>query len=279
MLLGFSTWAMPELPIDTAVSHLSSIGFDAIEIAVLPRFSTALEKMDSFERKRIPRLLDDYKLKLSAVSAYLSLMEPDAEKFSQNLSYVQRAIELASEWFSEEQQPIVITGFGGAPGDLETQQDQLVERLNALGAQAEKRGVIVALEHHVGNAVETPDQVVAVMEQVESPAIRINFDISHFNVMGIPIEEAVAKVVPHAVHTHVKDESGTAPDHQYLIPGEGEFDYVRYLKAMQAHGYGGTVSVEISVMVQKRPDYDPIESARRSYEVVSQAFEEAGIER
>ena len=279
MYLGFSTWGMPALPIDPVVAHLAAVGFDAIEICVLPRFATALDQLDSAERKRIPQLLRDHHLKLSAINAYVDLMEPDATKFAENVAYVQRASDLAAEWIQDGRQPVVVSGFGGRPGELATRQDELVERINKLGEYAQARGVVVALEHHVGNAVETPDQVVSIMQQVTSPGVRINFDISHFNVVGIPIEESVDKIIPYAVHTHIKDESGRAPNHQYLIPGEGSFDYVRYLKAMQAHGYTGAISTEISVMVQRRPNYDALATATRSYEVVSQAFVEAGIAR
>jgi sugar phosphate isomerase/epimerase len=279
MYLGFSTWAMPALPIDPVVAHLAALGFDAIEICVLPRFSTALDQLDRAERQRIPQLLRDHNLKLSSVSSYVSMMEQAPDKFAENFAYVQRTIDLAAAWFQDGRQPVVVSGFGGQPGELATLQDQLVERLNQLGDYAQARGVVVALEHHVGNAVETPDQTVAIMQQVSSPAIRINFDISHFNVVGIPIEESVDKIIPYAVHTHIKDESGRAPNHQYLIPGEGEFDYVRYLKAMHAHGYTGAISTEISTMVQRRPTYDALATATRSYDVVSRAFVEAGIER
>jgi len=279
MQLGYSTWGMPNVPIDVSVSQLATLGFDAIEITVLPRFTTALANLDSRERQRIRRLIQDHNLALSAVGAYLDLMAQDAVQFADNFAYVQGAIDLAVDWAQGDRLPVVISGFGGQPGDLATQQAQLVDRLNTLGEYAETRGVTVALEHHVGAALETPDQVVAVMEQVISPAIRVNFDISHFNVMGIAIEESVAKMMPYTVHTHVKDESGRYPTHQYLIPGEGEFDYVRYLKAMQAHGYTGFVSTEISMMVQRRPDYDPIATATRSYQVLSQAFADAEIDR
>ena len=97
--------------------------------------------------------------------------------------------------------------------------------------------------------------------------------------MGIDIETSVAALAPATVHTHVKDERGTAPDFEFLIPGEGDFDYVAYLKAMQAHGYTGFISAEISVMVQRRPDYDPIQAAARTYEVLNAAFAAAGISR
>ncbi len=279
MQLGYSTWGMPTVPIDVSLKHIATLGFDAIEITVLPNFTTAVAKLDSGERKRIAQLLRDHKLALSAVGSYLNLMEQDPAQFAQNLAYVQSAIDLAVDWTRDGQQPVVISGFGGQPGDLATQQDQLVERLNRLGEYAQARGVTMALEHHVGAAVETPDQTVAIMQQVASPAIRLNFDISHFNAVGVPIEESVAKMMPYTVHTHVKDERGRYPNHEYLIPGEGEFDYVRYLKAMCAHGYTGFVSTEISLMVQRRPHYDPLATATQSYKVLSRAFAEAGIER
>ena len=279
MKLGFSTWAMPNLPIDTAVTHLATLGFDAIEIGVLPRFSTSIDKMNGAERQRIPHLLRDHNLTLSAVSAYLPMMEQEPTRFADHVAWIERAINLAAEWAQEGQQPVVVSGFGGRPGELDGLLEQLVARLDTLGSIAEAHGVILALEHHVGNAVETPEQVVAIMERVSSPAIKINFDISHFNVMGIPIGESVTAMLPYAAHTHVKDERGRAPNHEYLVPGEGDFDYVRYLRAMDAGGYDGVISTEISVMVQQRPGYDALAVASQSYRVLSGAFEAAGVAR
>ena len=279
MQLGYSTWGMPTVPVDTALQHLAELGFDAVELTVLPRYTTTVANLDSSERLRIADLLTTHRLTLSAVGSYLNLMEQNADAFAQNLAYVQRAIQLAVDWAQNGKPPVVISGFGGRLGDLATQQDQLVERLNHLGDYAQAKGIIVALEHHVGATVETPDQTVAIMQQVASPAIRVNFDISHFNVVGVPIEESVEKMMPYTVHTHVKDERGRYPNYEYLIPGEGEFDYIRYLKALDAHHYTGCVSTEISVMVQRRPHYDPLATATQSYQILSHAFAKAGIER
>jgi sugar phosphate isomerase/epimerase len=278
MKLGYTTWGMPTVPIDVIVPHLSTLGFDAVEICVLPRFRTALATLDRSERRRVADLLQRYNLTLSAVNYYVSLMAEDAAIYAHNLSQIKGAIDLAVEW-TQQGAPIVVSGIGGKPGDLATQQGQLVDRLNELGSYAESRGVTVALEHHVGAAAETPEQTIGLISQVESPAIRINFDISHFNVMGIPIEESVTKMIPYAAHTHIKDERGRAPHHAYLIPGEGDFDYVTYLNCMAAAGYTGAISVEISTMVQKRAGYDPLAVAARSYAVVAQAFNETGVNR
>jgi sugar phosphate isomerase/epimerase len=109
--------------------------------------------------------------------------------------------------------------------------------------------------------------------------LTIHFDISHFNVQGMDMETVIAQLAPRSHHTHVKDERGIAPDHEFLIPGEGEMDYPRYLRAMDRAGYDGHIVVEISIMVQRRPNYDALAAATQSYRVLSAAFEEAGIRR
>ncbi|HUX87290.1 MAG TPA: hypothetical protein VMW65_09835, partial [Chloroflexota bacterium] len=109
--------------------------------------------------------------------------------------------------------------------------------------------------------------------------LKVYFDISHFNVQGIPIEESVAALAPVSAATHVKDERGIVPNFEFLIPGEGEFDYVRYLKAMHKAGWTKDITVEISLMVQRRANYDPWAAARQSYAILNGAFVEAGIPR
>ncbi len=279
MQLGYSMWGMPDVPVDTALAHLAGLGYDAVEIVVLPRYSTALEKMDAAERRRISGLLATHGLTLSALNYYTALLEPDAAVFAGHLVAIKETIDLAVAWTQGDEPPVVISGIGGSPGELPARLPELLDRAGAIGDYAAGRGVVVALEPHIGAAIETPDAMAAVIQQIDSPSIRVNFDISHFNVLGIPIEESVAKMLPYTAHTHVKDERGRAPTYEYLIPGEGEFDYVAYLTAMQRGGYRGVVSVEISFMVQRRAGYDPLETATTSYAVVAEAFDKAGIKR
>lgn len=137
---------------------------------------------------------------------------------------------------------------------------------------------MVGIEPHVGSALHRPEDVLWLVDQVGSPALTVHFDISHFNVQGIDMAESIALLAPHSLHTHIKDERGLAPDHEFLIPGEGEMDYPLYLSLMKDTGYDGHIVVEISVMVQARPDFDALAAATRSYDVLSQAFSDAGLE-
>ena len=163
--------------------------------------------------------------------------------------------------------------------DWDDVKDILLDRTRELVDYASMKGVIIAMEPHIFEPLDSPDKVLWLIEKVGSPFFKINFDISHFDVLGLSIEETVPLLVPHSAHTHVKDQKGRLPNHEFLIPGEGEFDYVSYLKAVQSAGYDGFVTVEVSVMVQRRPDYDPFAAAELSYKTLSQAFEKAGIER
>ena len=175
--------------------------------------------------------------------------------------------------------PAVNTTPGSRPEEWDTIRDLLVERTQELVEYAQSRSVTIAMEPHVGAAIDTPEKVLQLLELVDSPFLKVNFDISHFDIVGFTIEDTVAALAPHTAHTHVKDQRGRVPNYEFLIPGEGNFDYVSYLKAMQAHGYDGFITVEVSVMVQHRPDYDPFAAATLSYETLSHAFIEAGIPR
>ena len=55
MKLSYSTWGMPQVPIDVAVAHCAHLGFDGLEMTVIPGWTT-----DAAPQRRGPlaRVLD-----------------------------------------------------------------------------------------------------------------------------------------------------------------------------------------------------------------------------
>ena len=153
------------------------------------------------------------------------------------------------------------------------------ERFGELARMAEATGARVALEPHVAAVVSRVERALYVLDEVGHDALGLNLDISHFAVQGVPTADAVRALAPRAFVSEVKDQRGIEPDFDFLIPGEGDFDYVEFLREMDAAGYDGSVSVEVSVFRQRIDGYDPYEAAVTSYAVLAQAFSEAGIER
>jgi sugar phosphate isomerase/epimerase len=279
MKIGYCTWGMPTVPADTFVPFLAQLGYDGIELTVIPGYTTELSVLDAAERRRIARMLSDHHLELPAIAAQTSLVERDPDTSARHWARLTAAVDLAVDWALDGTPPAVDTTVGGTPEQWDELKPLLVERMDALVRYGEQRGVVIAAEPHVGSMLDTPSRVLELLQAISSPYLKLNFDISHFNVMGVPIAESVAALAPHTVHTHVKDERGVVPNYEFLIPGEGEFDYVAYLQAMRAHGYESYITAEVSIMVQRRPNYDPLAAAEQTYRTLARAFEQAGIAR
>lgn len=279
MRLGYTTWSMQTIAAEDAIPLLRGIGFDAIEITVVPGWRDELDALEPARRQRIKQLLTEHDLALPALAGHRSMLATDPAEHAENWRRLTGAIDLAVEWATDEGPPAIDTTAGGKAGQWDQLKDLMVERLGKLADYAAGRGVTIAIEPHVSSALDTPERVLWLLSAVGRENLRITFDISHFNVQGIPIETSVGQLAAVSAFCHVKDEKGIAPNFEFLIPGEGEFDYVRFLRAMDRNGYRGDVQVEISLMVQRRPDFDPVAAARQSYEVVAAAFEVAGVPR
>jgi sugar phosphate isomerase/epimerase len=108
-----------------------------------------------------------------------------------------------------------------------------VECLKECIAHAAERGVVVALENH-GGITGTADQVLRLVERLQSPWFGLNLDFGNFHVD--PYAE-FARCAPHAVTTHAKRTMrGPA--------GPERVDYGRVAKIMREAGYAGYLSVE-----------------------------------
>lgn len=274
MKLGYSTWGMPKVPIDEALAGIARMGYRGVEITVIPGYTTALENLDPAERRRIQGILQDLGLDLPAIAAHRSMLAAEPEVHAANMAHLKGAVELAVDW-AGDRPPALNTTSGGRRDEWEDARERLVDRMGELVEHAARYGVTVAIEPHVGATLDSPEKTLWLLKRIGSPFLKVNFDFSHFEAVGLPMAETVAALGPHSAHTHVKDTRGHHPNHEFLIPGESDFDYAAFLRALRAAGYDGYITVEVSVMVQRRPDYDPFAAAELGYRTLSAAFAEA----
>jgi sugar phosphate isomerase/epimerase len=268
MKLAFSAWAMREAPVDTQIEIVRRAGYVGICLVSGAGFSLDALRTDAAERRRIRGLLDDAQLSLTAVAGHANLLEPDADLRAANVARIKATLDLAADLAGTDPPPPVVSMGYGSPDHYVVERHVLAERFGELAGYAARGGGCVALEAHVGQALDLPEKVAWLMRTVDSPQFRFNLDNSHFEVMGCEMDDYLPLLVPYSVHTDLKDQRGRYPEHAFLVPGEGDFDYARYLRAMDAAGYSGFVTVEISVMVQQRPGYDPAEVAQRSFDTL-----------
>ena len=123
-------------------------------------------------------------------------------------------VDLAVELAQKDELPAVNTTPGGKSEEWEIKKDFLAERVGELVDYGASQGVTIAMEPHIGAIIDTPEKVLELLKIVNSPYLKVNFDISHFEIIGMPTEETVSALVPVSAHTHVKDQRGIA--HQIL---------------------------------------------------------------
>jgi len=275
--LGFSLYGMKGLSLADALRECAEIGYDGVELALMPGYSAEPKSLSAARRREVRDLLASLELALPAMMDNFHPVVEDAEH-GRNLERIRSAAELAHA-VSPASPPLLETVLGGRPRQWDDLKGPMVERLRQWAKVAEEHDLLICVKPHVSGALHRPDDALWLLEQVESPAIGLAYDYSHFQLRGLSMAETIDRLVPVASFIHVKDTEGDAENVRFLLPGDGSTDYGDYLRQVNAAGYEGYVVVEVSGQLHNKPDYDPHAAARRSYAALAEAFDEAEVRR
>jgi len=313
MRIGYNTWSMATVPYATFIPGLSDIGFRAIAISVVPGYTigghwvenaAALDRLTADDRRCIKQSFVERDLKLPSVIGNQSLVEDDPARNALSMQRLRDSIDLCVEWAINGHVPTLNTGVAGHSGDLEARSAVVLDRLGALADHARQQGVVICIEPHVGGAVDTVERAEWLIRAVDSPAVRLDFDVSHFEVVGAPMQETVPRLLPLANAVEIKDQhfrfiddgppadgwlvegngvgraiapNGRPVEFQFLLAGEGTFDLPGYLKLVRAQGFAEPIAFEVSVQCQARPDYDALASAAGIYRWMADGWRQASV--
>jgi hydroxypyruvate isomerase len=116
--------------------------------------------------------------------------------------------------------------------------------LSQLAKLGEENGITYTLEvlntkvDHPGYSINIIEDAVRLVKEVDSPAIRILFDIYHTQIEEGNVVEVLRKYHPYIGHIHVADVPGR---HE---PGTGELNYRFIAQVLRDVGYQGVVGME-----------------------------------
>lgn len=275
--LGFSLYGMKSLSLDEALAACAKIGYDAVELAVMPDWPAAPGAFSVQSRRKLRERLSKLALSLPALMENLNLGADDATERQQR-DRLKAAGELAHD-LSPETPPLVETVVGGKAGEWPQVKERFADRLAGWVRIAAETKTVLAIKPHRFGALNSPSDAVALVRQIDSPWLKLAYDYSHFQFREMPLDETLKEMIPHTRFIHVKDtmlENGKA---RFTLPGEGGFDYVPLLRQAAELGYRGCICVEVSGMVSNQPGYDPLAAAQRSYDYLAAAFAKAGVRR
>ncbi len=281
MKIAYGTYAMPDIPLEQTIPLIRSIGYDGVEIYIGDKHENALPAdYNSTRRSNIRKILEAQQLGVPALMLVgPKAWEPDADLHARNLETTRETVQLARDFGYRE--PIVISiGIGGKTEAWDRDKNGIVVRLRDYVELGEKEGIVIAGEAHCGAGVDRSVRALEVIQKVNSPYLRLHFDIVHFYLAGDSIEACVRDLVPVTGHTHITDAQRHADgSFDFRVLGDGELDSTAYMRAMAQAGWDDYITLEVSARIWSQKGFDTVDTARRSYTALSNAFKEAGVPR
>ena len=274
--LGFSLYGLPKMPLEEALTLCSKTGYNSVELALMPGLSGDPLALDTARRVRVREQLVDERLVLAGVMENLPVTA-DAGKHAEQLERLKRASELSHQLSPQSPAPLE-TIVGGKPGEWETFKTLLVDRLGSWAKVAEAEKLIVCVKPHAAGAMNRPEDAVWLMQQLNTPWIRLVYDFSHYEHRGYDISETVKSLIEYCPFVHVKDRAADTSRLQFLLPGDGKLDYTPLLRSLSAR-YAGEIVVEVSAQLHGKPDYDGRAAVEKCYQFLARACETAGVPR
>jgi sugar phosphate isomerase/epimerase len=281
MRFGASSWPFQwEPPYEDCIRKIASLGFRAIELIAWNR-----EFLDSYyTRETIADLKAELKSSGLTLSQFVStpsdLSHPDRTRRDAAINHWQKAVEVGTELGSPIINMVSSHPFAmrdtvdiprittkplvqkyaarNVPRGVDWDQNfrDYVDSLKRCAAACEQAGVVMTVEPHPGRYLANHDGALRLLEQVNSPAMGINFDPSHTFPIGDFPNITVYRLGKHIRHLHVSDNDGVTNVH--WRPGMGKIDWVAMFQALKDVGYDGVVSIELEDVpgVSRGPNAD-----------------------
>jgi sugar phosphate isomerase/epimerase len=242
-------FASGEIDLIDFIGLVADMGLDGVELTAYYFPSTDINYLHSLKRRCLEVGID---VSGAAVGSRLTLAshQERAEQVAMVKEWIGHAVELGAPQ---------LRVFAGDVPDGHTEEEAFawtVEALSDCASVAASRGVVLALENH-GGITSTADQVIRLVETVDSDWVRVNLDTGNFKVD--PYKE-MSKTVPYAVTAHIKAAIRT-PE------GKTPMDIERLVRTLQGAGYRGFLNIEYE------EEEDPKTAVPRLAEQVKTALE------
>ncbi|NOZ22067.1 MAG: sugar phosphate isomerase/epimerase [Planctomycetes bacterium] len=258
MKLGCSSWSFRE-PISAGAMDLFAfikearrLGFRAVELLHSHFKETSHAYLDE-----IMAVAQSEAMEVSAVSPSNDFAQKDATQRAGQVSIVRSWAQIASDMHVKNVR--VFTGYDKEGVSYEDQRRWVIECFRECVPLAEDLDVCLAVENH-SSVMRTADELVALMEEIDSPALRMNPDPTNFsseiwtglhpkkpgelsrkeiNEANALICESNRQIMPYAVHAHLK--VGFLSKAGKLVRA----DYKGIMKTFKDANYDGAISLEL----------------------------------
>lgn len=246
MHAGYYSTMLSHLPLAEAAAAVAKAGYSHLAIngdGIPSRFSPHMTPEMSLDRCReLAAAVRDAGLSIPAMSVNFYFFAKDEAERQRGLSHVGAMIDRAAAAGIDY---VHLCSGKPSPGHGEAEMFPLfVETLRSVLERARDKGIDVGLESCAPQMYPQCGRYLELAEALRPLELAVNFDPSHFQVIGEDPIEAVHRLAPLIRHVHIKDAKGRLPAFSFPPLGEGEIDFPALVAALRAIGYDGALTIE-----------------------------------
>lgn len=231
--------------------YMRSIGFRSIELNMWHQDNLAPRKVRDIRRR-----CDD--AGLVPIAVYGSGFSGSVDK---EVAHKVRMIDVARELGCRR---IVFSGSSDPNYSLK----DVIACLDEVQHYAEEQDVLICLENHADNTLESPRDYEAVFSAIPSRHVGLCVDTGHFEAAGVALDEVVDRFGSRTNHIHVKENKGFGTKN-FTFFGQGDTDNVGLVERLVGMGFSGFVNVELSPEIggAKSGDIPPLDELRKAFDM------------
>jgi sugar phosphate isomerase/epimerase len=269
MLLGYNTNGFTSHSLDDALRVIAGIGYRSVGLTLdhhalnpyAPELPARLETCRALLRELglVPvvetgarYLLDPWR------KHWPTLLDDDPAARERRLDFLRRSVEIATVIGAR----VVSIWSGTAPAGVAAAvaDERLVAGLRALCAYARERGIVIGFEPEPGMHVESLGDFDRIAAAIDHPGLGLTLDVGHAHITEARgAEEAMGRYAGRLI-VNVHLEGMRRAVHDHLPPWEGDMDVRAVWRALQASGYEGPATYELS-----RHSHAAVDTARRAF--------------
>ena len=259
---SFPVW-VPAYPLEEVIRRLARIGYDGIEIGAAAPHAYP-DYLTPERRREIRQVLDDSGIALSSMlpapggGPGFNAASANPLERAAAVDQYRKVADLCAEWGGEIL--LYVAGWQVFGTSRKDAWNWSRESLEEIAGHAEGLGITVAVEPTSAdsNLVDSCDDLLTMMAEVDRPNVKAMFDTFHTLYRNEVPTDYVYRLKDKLVHLHLADVDRNPP-------GSGVVDYVSLVEALRDVGFSGYLTMEIGFT---RRNVEPDDMARRAYEHV-----------
>ena len=237
------------LGLQQTIDLFSEVGFEAIDFN-LDKAPYYADTLDQGFFESIRAYAAGKGIVFSQTHAPFPSSFPDPEQTQQRFGEIVKAMEHAS-WLGAE----MIVVHPGKHVDYHVDYDAALAWnlgfFRRLIPYAEEYHIRIAIENIRGSLTETPQGLLALLQQLDNAVFTVCCDVGHGNICGVDPAELVRQLGSRIGCTHIHDNDGTRDAH--TLPYYGTIDWESVMQAFAEIGYEGNLNYEAGYFLKTVP--------------------------